>query len=88
MNNRNILLILSPISLFVIHTIYLTGWSSDSFFNKWIDGSFTFFIALVLCNIIRARVVAKSEQSGPPDGIGHPGNGEDDQDDREKNGTS
>ena len=79
MSNSDKLLILSPITLFVIHTTYLVGWSNDSFFNKWIDGSFSFFIALVFCNIIRARVVAKGEQSGPPEGIDHPENGEDDQ---------
>ena len=40
------------------HVLYLALWSPDPFLQKWIEGSFTFFIALVLCNIIRARVVA------------------------------
>ena len=88
MKNNDILLILSPLVFFSFHVVYLIVVSKDQFLNKWIDGSFTFFVALVLCNIIRARVVAKGEQSGPPDGIGHPGNGEDDQDDQEKNGES
>jgi len=82
MNNRTRLLILSPLVLFVFHVTYLLVWSPDPFLNKWIDGSFTFFIALVLCNIIRARVVAQADENGPPDG---PGRG---QDGPERNGTT
>ena len=59
---------------FVVHVIYLIGVSKDAFLNKWIDGSFTFFVALVLCNIIRARVVAHAERHGEPDdGTDHDG---------------
>jgi len=65
MNNRVKIKILSPLALFVVHLIYLVAWSPDPFLNKWIDGSFTLFIALVLCNVIRARVVAQEEQSAP-----------------------
>lgn len=67
MNNRDKIRILSPLALFVVHLIYLVAWSPDPFLKKWIDGSFTFFIALVLCNVIRARVVAQAEQSAPAD---------------------
>jgi len=70
MNNRIKLLILSPLVLFVFHVMYLIVWSTDPFLNKWIDGSFTFFVALVLCNIIRARVVAQADENGPPDDSG------------------
>lgn len=60
---------------FVIHVIYLIGVSKDTFFNKWVDGSFTFFVALVLCNIIRARIVAHADRHGEPaDGTDHDGN--------------
>jgi hypothetical protein len=51
--------------------IYLIALSKDPFLNKWIDGSFTFFVALVLCNIIRARVVLKTEQNGTHEETGH-----------------
>lgn len=61
MNNRDIFLILSPLTLFLFHLLYLIFVSSDHFLNKWIDGCFTFFLALVLCNIIRARVVASKD---------------------------
>ena len=67
MHNSDIFRILSPLIIFIIHVIYLVVFSQEYFFNKWIDGSFTFFIALVLCNIIRARVVARVELSGPPE---------------------
>lgn len=56
--------ILSPLVLFFAHVVYLAVWSTDSFFNKWIDGSFSFFVALVLCNVIRARVVAGAQRHG------------------------
>ena len=59
--------ILSPLVFFLLHVVYLTVWSHDPFLNKWIDGSFTFFLALVLCNIIRARVVTRTEPGDPPD---------------------
>lgn len=64
MNNREILRILSPLLFFVIHIIYLAFFSPDPFLKKWIDGSFTFFLALVLCNIIRARVVSSKNAEG------------------------
>ena len=76
MNNRDILRMLSPLVLFVFHVIYLIAVSKDHFLNKWIDGSFTFFVALVLCNIIRARLVSQSEESNPQDDTG---SGEDNQ---------
>jgi hypothetical protein len=73
--NSNIIRILSPLLFFIIHVIYLVGVSKEAFFNKWIDGSFTFFVALVLCNIIRARVVAHADQhGGPVDGADHNSN--------------
>lgn len=56
--------VLSPLLLFFAHVVYLAVWSTDSFFNKWIDGSFSFFVALVLCNIIRARVVGSADRRG------------------------
>jgi len=66
MNNSKILQILSPLIFFIFHVIYLIALSKDHFLNKWIDGSFTFFVALVLCNIIRARVVAQADQNDSP----------------------
>jgi hypothetical protein len=66
MSNSDKLRILSPLLLFVVHVTYLVAWSKDPFLNKWIDGSFTFFVALVMCNVIRARVVARAER--PPSG--------------------
>jgi hypothetical protein len=60
MTNSQKLKILSPLIFFVFHVAYLVALSPDPFLKKWIDGSFTFFAALVLCNIIRARIVAAS----------------------------
>jgi hypothetical protein len=71
MNNRDILQIFSPLVLFVIHVIYLILLSKEPLFNKWIDGSFSFFIALVLCNIIRARVLAKAQLNSQAHDSGH-----------------
>lgn len=67
MKNSEILRILSPFIFFVMHLAYLIAVSKDPFLNKWIDGSFTFFVTLVMCNIIRARVVAKANLNDPPD---------------------
>jgi hypothetical protein len=58
MSRGDTLRILSPLTFFLAHVVYLAGWSSDPFLKKWLDGSFSFFLALVLCNIIRARIVA------------------------------
>ena len=58
LGNADLARVLSPLLFFAAHLLYLALWSPDPFLKKWIDGSFTFFIALVLCNIIRARVVA------------------------------
>ena len=71
MNNSDILRILSPFIFFIFHVVYLIALSKDPFLNKWIDGSFTFFVTLVLCNIIRARVVAKANQIVHPDDTGN-----------------
>lgn len=80
MNNHDKIRILSPLALFVAHLIYLVAWSPDPFLKKWIDGSFTFFIALVLCNVIRARVVAQAEQNAPADDEDSGRNGPEDTD--------
>jgi len=71
MDNPDKFRILSPLAFFLLHVVYLTVWSPDPFLTKWIDGSFTFFLALVLCNIIRARIVARAEPGDPPDDAGH-----------------
>lgn len=76
MDKRLIIKILSPLLFFVIHIIYLVFFSQDPFLKKWIDGSFTFFVALVLCNLVRARIVGPSPpEDGGPDG--KPETGED-----------
>ena len=59
LSNADIARVLSPLLFFGAHCLYLVIWSPDPFLKKWIEGSFTFFIALVLCNIIRARLTAR-----------------------------
>lgn len=54
-----------PIIFFLIHLVYLFVWSTDSFFSKWIDGCVSFFIALVLCNIIRVRAFPSPDPDNP-----------------------
>ncbi|HEY6000495.1 MAG TPA: hypothetical protein VI078_14500 [bacterium] len=58
LSNADLARVLSPLLLFVLHAVYLAVWSREPFFNKWVDGSFSFFLSLVLCNIVRSRVVA------------------------------
>jgi uncharacterized membrane protein len=70
MKNSDILRIFSPLAFFVFHVLYLIAVSKEPFFNKWIDGSFTFFVALVLCNVIRSRIVSKASQSDQPNDTG------------------
>lgn len=60
LNNADLARVLSPLLFFVAHLLYLALWSTEPFLKKWLDGSFSFFLALVLCNIIRARVVARN----------------------------
>lgn len=67
LSNADVARVLSPLLFFIGHCIYLAFWSTDPFLKKWIDGSFSFFLALVLCNIVRARVVAASESSAATD---------------------
>ena len=78
MNNADKFRILSPLGFFLLHVVYLAVWSPDPFLTKWIDGSFTFFLALVLCNIIRARIAARNEPDDAAEAAGHgqdgPGN--------------
>lgn len=62
MRNSDIYRMLSPLVFFVFHVVYLVFVSKDNFLNKWIDGSFTFFVALVLCNVIRSRLVARDQE--------------------------
>ncbi len=81
MINRDILRIFSPLLLFVAHLIYLTTFSNDYFLNKWIDGSFTFFVALVLCNVIRSHIIAQTGKDRSPDPSGR------DTDDQESDNT-
>jgi len=71
MSNSDILRMLSPLLFFIFHVLYLVAVSKDHFLNKWIDGSFTFFVALVLCNIIRSRIVAQANQDVHHDETGN-----------------
>lgn len=50
--------VLSPMLLFAFHVVYLAVWSPEPFLSRWLDGCFSFFLSLVLCNIVRARVTA------------------------------
>jgi hypothetical protein len=75
--NSDIIKILSPLILFVFHIVYLVAFSPDPFLTKWLEGSFTFFLALVLCNILRGRVATSRQVEGPDAGApGDPGDGE------------
>ena len=58
--------ILSPLLFFLAHVVYLAAWSPDPFLKKWLDGSFSFFLALVLANIIRARIAASGRAEDGP----------------------
>lgn len=78
LSNADLARVLSPLLFFLAHVVYLAFWSAEPFLNRWIDGSFTFFIALVLCNIIRARVVAAA--AGPEEGDAGAPEGHDDAD--------
>jgi hypothetical protein len=62
--------VLSPLLFFLAHVVYLAGWSTEPFLNKWIDGCFSFFLALVLCNVIRARIAAAGDPSEHDSGEG------------------
>jgi hypothetical protein len=71
MNNSELSRILSPLLLFVFHVTYLITSSPDPFLKKWLEGSFSFFLALVLCNIIRANVLARQNRSESPETAEH-----------------
>jgi len=73
MSRGDILRVLSPLVFFLIHVVYLAGWSPDPFLKKWLDGSFSFFLALVLCNVIRSRVVARHQSVDDDRGEGEHG---------------
>jgi hypothetical protein len=79
---RELIRILSPLLFYSFHVFYLIVWSTDPFLKKWLEGSFTFFLALVLCNIIRSRVVAAKSQDGVSDKDGHGPDGPPDGDPR------
>lgn len=64
-----LLRIVSPLVLFALHLLYLAWLSPDPFITRWLEGSFTFFLALVLCNVIRARILSgrdRGDDGGEP----------------------
>ena len=67
--------ILSPLALFLAYVVYLAVWSRDPFLKRWLDGSFAFFIALVLANLIRARIVASGRNEDASAQSGEHGDG-------------
>jgi hypothetical protein len=75
LSNADLARVLSPLALFVAHCVYLVVWSGDPFLKKWLDGSFSFFLALVLCNVIRARIVAAAEPPEEAESGDKPGHG-------------
>lgn len=72
MSNGVLARVFSPLVFFVAHLVYLVTWSQEPFLNKWIDGCFTFFVSLVLCNIIRSRLASAAEPEDPGDVGGPP----------------
>ena len=46
LSNADLARVLSPLLFFAAHVAYLALWSPDPFLTKWIEGSFTFFLAL------------------------------------------
>lgn len=74
MTRGEIARILSPLAFFLAHVVYLALWSHDPFLKKWLDGSFSFFLALVLANLIRARIAAVrgGDDEASPDEPGGP----------------
>ena len=75
LSNADLARVLSPLLFFVAHCVYLVVWSDDPFLKKWLDGSFSFFLALVLCNVIRARVVATAVPPEEAESGDEPGHG-------------
>jgi len=67
LSNAGLAKVLSPLLFFFAHLVYLAAWSPEPFLNKWIGGCFSFFLALVLCNIIRARISAAAAPGDPAD---------------------
>jgi hypothetical protein len=67
--------ILSPLAFFLAYVVYLAVWSRDPFLKRWLDGSFAFFIALVLANLIRARIVASGRAEDASAQSGESGDG-------------
>lgn len=61
-------------STFLSYVVYLILFSNEPFLEKWINGSFAFFVALVLANIIKRSTLGDEEtgQAGEDRGTGKP----------------
>lgn len=53
--------ILSPLLFYGIYLIYLVFFDTSPFLIKWLEGSFALFLALVMCNIIRHRLISPGD---------------------------
>lgn len=62
---RSVIIIFSPLLIFLFHVVYLVVASPEPFFSKWVDGCLSFFLSLVLCNLIRARVAPSGVLDAP-----------------------
>jgi hypothetical protein len=54
--------IASPLAFYAIYLMYLVFFDTDPFLVKWLEGSFALFLALVMCNIIRHRLLPPDEK--------------------------
>lgn len=57
--------ILSPLAIYAIYLIYLIFYDTSPFLIKWLEGSFAFFLALVMCNVIRNRLTSPGDAPKP-----------------------
>lgn len=70
LNKYQYLRIFSPFAFFAMQVVYLVTMSPDPFLIRWIEGCFGFFLALVLANVIRARIAGPGDV--PEEGGGKP----------------
>lgn len=60
----DLLKIFSPLILYAAYLVHLVLFRHEPFLLKWLDGCFSLFLALVLCNLIRSRLHRRAEPPG------------------------
>lgn len=55
--------VLIPLGVYLFYLLYLVFFSDNPFLIRWLEGCFSFFVALVFCNLLRKGFIDRAKEA-------------------------